>query len=359
MIDPKFPLVPFNALNVGTECSYLIKGLIPKVGLAVLWGPPKCGKSFLTFDALLHVALGWEYRGRRVHQGAVVYVAAEGAQGIKARAEAFRQKRLPEFVDDIPFYLVPTRLDLIHDAEDLIMCIRDQIGAVEPVAVVLDTLNRTLAGSESRDEDMSFYIEAADKIREAFDCVVTIVHHCGTEGSRPRGHTSLTGAADAQIAVTKNTDGIITAKLEFMKDGPEGEEVYSSLEVVELGTDDDGDAITSCVVVEVDAPSTAQRKMNGAAKIALEQLRNAIIDSGQEPPASDHIPRTKHVVRMPIWRSYCDKGGVSNSDKPDTKRKAFERASMKLQEAEIIGVWDEWVWLSDNSDKSGQIEMSR
>jgi len=26
-----------------------------------------------------------------------------------------------------------------------------------------------------------------------------VIHHCGINGDRPRGHTSLTGAADAQI----------------------------------------------------------------------------------------------------------------------------------------------------------------
>ena len=50
---------------------------------------------------------------------------------------------------------------------------------------------------------MSAYIRAAEAIRDAFGCVVIIVHHCGYEGTRPRGHTSLPGAVDAQIAVVR------------------------------------------------------------------------------------------------------------------------------------------------------------
>ena len=88
-------------------------------------------------------------------------------------------------------------------------------------SVVLDTLNRTLVGSEVRDEDMTAYIEAADAIRAEFSCCVVIVHRCGVEGSRPRGHTSLSGAVDAQIAITKTAAGA-TATIELMKDGPEG-----------------------------------------------------------------------------------------------------------------------------------------
>ena len=60
---------------------------------------------------------------------------------------------------------------------------------------MLDTLNRSISGSESYDEAMGKYIEAADRLAETFVCLVLIIHHCGVESSRPRGHTSLTGAA--------------------------------------------------------------------------------------------------------------------------------------------------------------------
>ena len=63
-------------------------------GSVVVWGPPKCGKSFWTFDLMMHVALGWEYRGRRVQQGAVVYLALEGGHGFRARVEAWRRRHL-------------------------------------------------------------------------------------------------------------------------------------------------------------------------------------------------------------------------------------------------------------------------
>ena len=54
------------------------------------------------------------------------------------------------------------------------------------------------------------------------NCVVIIVHHCGIVGSRPRGHTSLTGACDGQIAVERDDNGTISIKVEFMKDDEAG-----------------------------------------------------------------------------------------------------------------------------------------
>ena len=83
---------------------------------------------------------------------------------------------------------------------------------------------------------MAAYVKAADAIRDAFNCAVVIVHHCGHEGTRPRGHSSLMGAVDAQIAVKRDAADNIIATVEFMKDGPQGDEFASRLEVVEIGT---------------------------------------------------------------------------------------------------------------------------
>jgi hypothetical protein len=131
--------------------------------------------------------------------------------------------------------------------------------------VIIDTLNRSLAGSESDDKDKAAYIRAADAIRHAFGCVVIIVHHCGVDATRPRGHTSLIGAVDAQLAVKRDAAENIVVTVERMKDGSDGETIVSKLEAVDVGTDVDGDVITSCVVVPVDGAAvraTTTRKLS-------------------------------------------------------------------------------------------------
>ena len=65
----RFKLVAFDQIELRRDCAYLVQGIIPREGLTVVWGPPKCGKSFVVFDLTMHVALGWEFRGRRVSQG--------------------------------------------------------------------------------------------------------------------------------------------------------------------------------------------------------------------------------------------------------------------------------------------------
>jgi hypothetical protein len=346
-----FRLIPFDKIVLDPSPAYLVRGIIPCEGLVVIWGAPKCGKSFWAFDLVMHVALGWEYRGRRVKQGAVIYVACEGERGLGARAEAFRRRRLAEESSVPGFHLLATRLDLVAERQQLVEDIRTQFDGVVPVAIVIDTLNRSIAGSESSDEDMGNYVKAADAIREAFRCAVLIIHHCGIDDKRPRGHTSLTGAADAQIAVRRDVAGLIIATVEYLKDGAQGEETRSSLEVVELGQDADGENITSCVVDAIEGgPIPARRarqKVTGPAKVALDLLRRAVDDAGESAPASNHVPQHVRVVDLSLWRQYAYEGSVTGSDKPDAKRKAFDRAVTKLQSMGLVGVWGSFAWLTE------------
>jgi hypothetical protein len=85
---------------------------------------------------------------------------------------------------------------------------------------------------------MAAYVRAADAIRDAFDCAVVIVHHCGHNGERPRGHSSLIGALDAQIGIKRDSSENIVATLELSKDGEAGAETVSRL--VPMVHDDDG-----------------------------------------------------------------------------------------------------------------------
>jgi hypothetical protein len=322
MREPKAPtpsrlaLVPFDQIELDRAPACLVKNLIPREGLTVIWGPPKCGKSFWTFDLMMHIALGRDYRGRRVQQGPVVYVACEGGHGFRARIAAFRQRSI-ENGGAPPFFLVPARLALVEERDDLIAGIRQELGDIKPAAIVIDTLNRSLTGSENSDEDMSNFVKAADTIHEAFLCAVVIVHHCGTEGTRPRGHTSLSGAVEAQIAVKRDADSQVVVKVDYMKDGPEGDDIFSRLEVVEVGTDQDGDPITSCIIVPVDAgATTTQKPLIGQTKTAHEALI-AVVDKRQIFVETRH--QTGHLPDVPVdaWR---DEFYARQIDGRDTKR---------------------------------------
>ena len=130
--NARFKLTRFRDISITDGVSYLVKDLIPTMGLVVVWGPPKCGKSFWMFDLSMHIALGQEYRGRRVQQGPVVYLALEGGTGFTHRVEAFRRCHN---VADAPFYLITDRTDLVGDHKKLV----DEITAQWPALGSEDT----------------------------------------------------------------------------------------------------------------------------------------------------------------------------------------------------------------------------
>jgi len=299
----------------------------------------------MIFDMVMHVALNQRYRGRRVQTGSVVYCLFEGQTSFEARCVAFRKTFLAQNTEQVPFYLQPVTLDLVKDADELIEVIHSTITDVKPAVIVLDTLSRSLRGSESSDEDMTAYIRAADSLRETFDCAVIIIHHCGIDSTRPRGHTSLTGAADAQLSVSRNADGSILLTVEYMKDGAEGDTIASRLEAVEVGRDEDGEPVTSCVVLPAEMGGTpAHIKVPPSAMLALDALNEAVAESG-EVVSNGSIPPKTRTVPLVRWREVCEAKTIAESEKPDSKYKAFVRASRRLQQAGIIGVWNDRVWV--------------
>jgi hypothetical protein len=343
----RFNMIRLSALVVNTGARWVVEDLLPRNGLAVIWGEPSCGKSFWTFDLAGHIALGRPFGERNVEAGSALYIACEGESGVIDRAVAFRQERI-EADEDPPLFLMQTCLDLITDIDALIEAIRAQHD--EPLAViVVDTLNRSLRGSENKDEDMSAYVRAADQLRIAFGCLVILIHHCGVAGERPRGHTSLTGAVDTQIAV-RNNAGVRTATVEKLRDGPAGGQLIFTLQVVEIGLDDRGKTISSCVIKrgdEVMGTQPRQRphpKLRPAQKTALARLADAINTGGEKPPFSQHIPENAVCVTEEIWRQFCYQGGISTGGQ-EAKRKAFTNAADTLIGDGRVGSWDGWVWL--------------
>jgi hypothetical protein len=343
----------FDTIEIPDDPTYLVQGLLPDVGLAVIFGAEKCGKSFWLFDVMMHVALGWPYRGHEVIQGAVVYAALEGGRGFAKRIVAFRQEFLAQDADPVPFWLLDVRLDLIKEHVPLIAAIRTQLKGVKPAAVVIDTLNRALNGSENDDEDMGKFIAAADAVRDAFNCLVAIIHHTPLSGGRPRGHSSLGGADDCQISVEKNeASGIVTCKVVHMKDEMSDLVLASKLKRVQIGIDSKGNPITSCTVepVKLDPAANFNTNLPKTQRFALDALRKVLASSDGVDVKTDSdlakkgVPVGKRVCNCEIWRQrFYDTYPASTHE---AKKKALFRASLDLTTAGLIIFSGDYVWLS-------------
>jgi hypothetical protein len=347
--DDPIPYVLFADARPVLTNLWLVKGVLPRRGVAVVYGPSGEGKTFVALDLLLHVARGVDWRGRRTARAAVLYLAPDGGSVVPNRLEAYRRHHGVAAAD---LAIVSSPVDLLGKVaagdlakvEALIARIEQDHG-IRIAVITVDTVSRAMpGGDENQAADMSRFIDNLGHLSAGGERLILGIHHTPkSDGTILRGHSSLHGAADCELNVVDQT--IRVAK---QRDGQDGLQFGFRLEVIEIGRDEDGDPVTSCVAVASDVAPGPAKRIPGAASIALRLLHNAIADAGEAPPACTHIPPNIHAVRMELWRRYCDSGQVSDGDTPDAKRKAFKRAALRLQQIGVIGVWSDWVWLADN-----------
>ncbi|GAC1332360.1 MAG: hypothetical protein NVSMB13_21010 [Mycobacteriales bacterium] len=176
----------------------LIEGTLWRDTLVLLWGLWGTGKSFLALDWALCVATGKPWQGRPVVQGVVLYVAAEGAEGMAKRRRAWSTAwHQPDLTG---IYWLPMAVDLL--AADWVEALVEVCRELRPVLVVIDTLSRSIpGGDENRPADMTRAVNSLDRVRMASRATVLVVHHPDKRGNAARGHGSLTGAVATSYEV--------------------------------------------------------------------------------------------------------------------------------------------------------------
>lgn len=272
--------------------SWLIRDLLPAEGLCVLFGEPGSGKSFLVLDLLASIARGEPWAGQRTRKGAAVYVGLEAQ--INARVVAYLQRHHLQPDDLAGLHVFQRQAMSLTQPANVRQFISDlHMHGIEPAVVVIDTLARALPGKdENSATDMSAAIACAGMISTAFDCLCVLVHHSGKDASRgARGHSSLLGAADAELAVSYDrTTGTREVRATKMKDGADGVAWQFRLLPVDLGTRGDqsaepGERHSSLVVdgvarVEGNAARGQKFKMTPARQLVHQALVQALRDTG-------------------------------------------------------------------------------
>jgi hypothetical protein len=196
-----------------------IDGVLPSGGLSFLIGHKGVGKSLLALWFACCVGLGRDWYGRRVQQGSVIYVAAEGARSLRTRLELWKGAHGCEGLDSGVRWF-PRRLPLTDSKAVGAFIARAAVE--EPRLVIIDTLARCTQGIRENDSDgVGLALESADRIRETLGTGVLLLAHPSREGAdNPRGHSSQDGAADA-IWALKDEDGTRTLTCAKLKDGDE------------------------------------------------------------------------------------------------------------------------------------------
>ena len=322
---------------------WLVKGLVLREGLAVVFGAPGTAKSFWMLLFLACVASGRDFFGLPVNQAPVLYVCLEGEGGIPRRIQALESVfgLLP---DNFKFLLQAFDIRKASDRADLIAAAR-AAGVVGGV-VCIDTLNRSSPGGDENDSAaMGEIIAGAKEIQSELGGLLAFVAHSGKDASKGiRGHSSLHAALDTVIEVSRK-DGRREWAITKSKDGEDSLSHAFRLDVVEVGTDADGEPITSCVVVPEESAGAAVRRVlppkSGNQRIvwdALSEMLKASPHYGQAGAAATRpCVRLDDAIEKARSRLVCD-------PKRQTER-ARSAITGLISNGQIIHR-EGWLWLA-------------
>lgn len=388
----------------GPEHEWLIKGLLTRGERSMVAGPSQSGKSFAVLDIALSVARGvdyrayakvgggpWAERAFKTRHGGVIYQAGEGGRGIKKRLRAYRIHNNIPANEELPFVLLPAPLDL-HGSDEPTKLIIDEINHwsatfdVPLELVVIDTLSAATPGAnENASEDMSRVLARCERIAQATNAHVMIVHHMNAAGEKPRGHSSIFANLDNAMVVRKvdglrepnrrrtRPDGsehevpgreIREMALTKQKDGEDGTVIRFVLRSVEIGTDEDGDRITSCVAAppETAAGSDAEAaekiralQLPDGAAVFYAAVRHAVAEHGIEPPPSLNLPPSVRVVQMRFVKARFRETTFEVIEEEDEAKrkeqflKLFAKHATSLMQRNLIAHSDPYVWLIEKN----------
>ena len=197
----------------------LVDGLLYRNTLAQLSGPPGSYKSFISVGLSCAVASGQSnWVGHRIpHREKVVYVAAEGVSGLRARILSCCERTPIDPAElDGWLHVLPLPVQL-GKTVDVALAI-EMVHAIGAGLLVLDTRARcTLGLEENSATEQGHAVESADRIRAVAGCTVWGIHHTGRNGSSPRGSTAWDGAVWSDLRLTSERS-IATISVEKHKD---------------------------------------------------------------------------------------------------------------------------------------------
>lgn len=315
--------------------DWLVRGYVEANSLALVFGEPGHGKSFLALDWAASVATGTAWHGNPTKQGAVFLVAGEGHNGIARRLKAW------ELARGVPLKGAP--LFVSHAAASLAdwESAREVVAAVEaharetgqtPALILVDTLSRNLgAADENSSADMAAFVRHLDAMRQHWQATVCVVHHSGKDSAKgARGSTVLKGAVDAEYRVAKDEAGVVCLEATKMKDAELPALQAFTLEGVKLPlVDDEGGEVWGAALDLVRDYQPTARGKSGRGKNQTKALavlralyddhRDRLVRAGSEPVAAK--------VLTDDWRDELVADGFTRQRFHDVKN-SLERAGL-------------------------------
>jgi len=351
--------------------EWLIESIIPRRAFVALYAPPASFKSFIALDIAEAVATGRDWMGYKIpKKGAVLFISGEGHGGMGARVKACKiQNNSP---DGANMYVIRAQINIRSSQEDfdaLVAAINELVAQIdEPLEIIiLDTLMRMSGGNfnENSSEDMGGFIAQTGKLQQLYNCALMVIHHSGKHIKGLRGHSSLLGAVDTELEITRQDSVINSADpsvignailtVSKQKDGADSILVGIEVVLVEIGISSLGFEITTSLAVRQNqdiAGSNPKGSKNNAGsggnqKIEMDSLYKAIKAKGSYRVVDG---TSRFGVSLDDWKDeFWSMKGCTEDDKAAFK-KAWLRARERLVAVNKVVIGSGWVWLKPTSE---------
>ena len=292
----RFAFTPIADFTQRAPQAYIIKKIMPKADLVVLFGESGSGKSFIALDMAFAIARGTDWNGHKTSQGRVAYVCAEGSGGFQKRAQAYASHYNVN-LNDIPIDILADQPNLLDtkDATALTAAIQHLTGVS---VIFIDTFAQTTPGAnENSAEDIGKALKHCRAISKMTGAVVVLIHHAGKDLTKgARGWSGLRAAADAELEVSRS-ENYRNLRISKQKDGEDGAEWGVVLREIPVGVDEDDSILSSCIV-----EYTAKQKVMKKEK-KLGPIQQLLVDafvSGGEIPIAEKILSRGVIASLPV-----------------------------------------------------------
>lgn len=203
---------------------WFIDGLLPE-GYVLLSGRDASFKTFIALDMVLSVAAGIPWRNKATTQNRVLYVAGEGAHGLKQRVASWLAVHPEVARDDLLKWLTIRKAAPNFYAggppyDDLIA------RAGHYGVIVLDTLRRISGGADGNGSDMAVVVDRVAELVRVLDSgaggLALVLAHTQRTDTDTRGYTGIEDDADAVFHVVREGHALrSTLEVSKQKDGSE------------------------------------------------------------------------------------------------------------------------------------------
>lgn len=298
--------------------DWLVRKLIERGVLGVLFGGPGVGKSYMAIDWACRVATGTEWLGHKVTRGAVAYVAGEGYGGMPRRLKAWELENGVSLAD-APLFV--TRRGVAFNDGLALAGLIEELGALPepPALIVIDTLARATPGMEQdKAKEMGAFVASCDRLREKYGATVLVVHHSPHgDNKRAMGSVALKGAVDFEAGIIRtDKDGPVTLFCTKMKEGEPFPDMHFGFKRVNLPwPDEDGIVQSSAVLVQSGPPEPKSRgaapskfRLSEADKVFLSALGMQPIEKAKVREVFEQLHGGGKEAREQAWYRVMRKG---------------------------------------------------